>query len=66
MARLHPKLAKWICWLKFIKGGVQELVIAKDMFQQVQKMIEDNPLLHRATYSIGAFQTPTFLMLSSA
>ena len=44
---LHPKLKKWINGLEIIKGEVQELVIAKDMFQQVQKMIEDNPLLHR-------------------
>ena len=46
MPKLDPKLAKWIHWLEVIKGEVQELVIAKDMFQQVQKMIEDNPLLH--------------------
>ena len=45
--KLHPKLTKWICWLDVIKGEVRELVIAKDMFQQMQKMIEDNPLLHR-------------------
>src|SRR5687768_14439251 len=47
MPKLDPKLAKWIRWLEIIKGEVQELVIAKDMFKQVQKMIEDNPLLHR-------------------
>jgi hypothetical protein len=45
--KLDPKLTKWINWLEVIKGEVRELVIAKDMFQQVQKMIEDNPRLHR-------------------
>lgn len=47
MARLDPKLTKWIHWLKVIKGEVQELVVAKDIFHKVQKLIEDNPLLHQ-------------------
>lgn len=47
MAKLHPKLVNWLCWLKVIKGEVQELVIAKDTFQEVQKLIDDNPLLHQ-------------------
>lgn len=47
MARLHPKLAKWIHWLEVIKGEVQDLVVAKDIFQKVQKLIEENPLLHQ-------------------
>ena len=46
---LDPKLVKWIRHLKVIKGEVQELVIAKDTFQKVQKLIEDNPLLHQSS-----------------
>ena len=49
MASLHPKLSKWIRWLKIIKGEVQDLVIAKDTFQKVQKLIENNPLLHQSS-----------------
>lgn len=45
--KLHPKLTKWIRWLEVIKGEVRELVIAKDTFQRIQKLIEDNPALHQ-------------------
>lgn len=47
MAKLDKRLTKWICWLKVIKVEVQDLVIAKDTFLKVQKLIEGNPLLHQ-------------------
>ena len=47
MTELDPMLSKWIGWLAVIKGEVRELVIAKDTFQKVQRLIENNPALHR-------------------
>lgn len=47
MAKLDPKLTKWIKWLEVIKAEVQELVVAKDTFLKVQTLIKDNPLLHQ-------------------
>lgn len=35
MTKEDPKLSKLDGWLKVIKGEVQELVMAKDMFQEV-------------------------------
>lgn len=39
------RLKKWLRWLDVIKGEVQELVVAKHTFHEVQKMIEANPKL---------------------
>jgi hypothetical protein len=47
MTKEDPKLSKLDGWLKVIKGEVQELVMAKDMFQEVEALITDDELLHR-------------------
>jgi hypothetical protein len=42
---MDPRLSKWLRWLAVIKIEVQELVVAKHTFHEVQKMIEANPKL---------------------
>ena len=44
MTKEDPKLSKLDGWLKVIKGEVQELVMAKDMFQEVEALIIDDEL----------------------
>lgn len=44
---MDPKLKKWLRWLEVIKCEVQDLVMAKYTFHEVQKLIKDNPLLHK-------------------
>lgn len=44
---MDPKLNKWLHWLDVIKADVQDLVIAKRTFQEVQQLIRNNPLLHQ-------------------
>jgi hypothetical protein len=39
---MDPKLKKWIRWLKSIEVEITQLVIAKDIFWSVQKLIENN------------------------
>jgi hypothetical protein len=48
MTELDPMLSKWIGWLAVIRGEVRELVIAKDTFQKIQRLIENNPALHQS------------------
>jgi len=43
MPRLDPKLDKWIRWLEIIQQEVQALVMAKDVFWSVQRLIKANP-----------------------
>ena len=43
---MDPRLAKWLRWFDVIKVEVQDLVIAKHMFNEVQSMIRSNPKLH--------------------
>lgn len=47
MTELDSTLSKWIGWLAVIRSGVRELVIAKDIFQRVQRLVENNAALHR-------------------
>lgn len=42
---MDPRLRKWLRWLDVVKIEVQELVIAKHTFHEVQKMIDANPKL---------------------
>ncbi|MCI0427012.1 MAG: hypothetical protein L0Z46_03225 [Nitrospiraceae bacterium] len=39
---MDPKLKKWIRWLKIIHDEIQQLVIAKDTFWEVQEIIKRN------------------------
>jgi hypothetical protein len=36
-----------MCWLDVIKDEVQDLVMTKRTFHDIQKLIEDNPQLHQ-------------------
>ncbi len=44
---MDPKLEKWLRWLDVVKLEVQDLVIAKRTFDEVQALIRDNPRLHQ-------------------
>lgn len=44
---MNPRLTKWLRWLEVLKNEIQDLVIAKHTFHEIQGMIRDNPLLHR-------------------
>jgi hypothetical protein len=39
---MDQKLAKWIRWMKVIHDEIQQLVIAKDIFWEVQEIIKNN------------------------
>ncbi len=47
MARRDPKLDKWLRWLHIIGLQVQDLVMAKYTFHEVQKMIAANPAIQK-------------------
>ena len=40
---MNQKLRKWLRWLQVIRDDVQQLVIHKDIFEHVRKIIEANP-----------------------
>lgn len=42
---MDTRLKKWLCWLDDIKTEIQDLVIAKYTFHEVQSMIAANPKL---------------------
>ncbi len=44
---MDTKLKKWLRWLEVIKDEVQDLVMAKRTFHEVQQLIRDNPALHQ-------------------
>jgi hypothetical protein len=44
---MDPKLEKWIRWFDVIKVEVQDLVVAKHTFNEVQGMIRANVKLHK-------------------
>jgi hypothetical protein len=44
---MDPKLTKWLRWLDVIKAEIQDLVIAKRTFHEVQQLIRDNSVLQQ-------------------
>ena len=44
---MDPKLEKWLKWLKVIHDGIQDIVVAKREFHEVQAIIKANPKLHK-------------------
>ena len=44
---MNKKLSKCLRWLEVIKNEVQDLVMTKRTFHEVQKFIKDNPQLHQ-------------------
>lgn len=44
---MDPKLKKWLRWFDIIKGEIQDLVVVKYTFNEVQGMIQKNPKLHK-------------------
>jgi hypothetical protein len=45
---MDKKLKKWLRWMDVIKREVQDLVMAKRTFHEVQQLIKDNPALHQS------------------
>jgi hypothetical protein len=45
---MDTKLKKWLRWMEIIKEEVQELVMAKRTFHEIQQLIQDNPALHQS------------------
>lgn len=44
---MDPKLKKWLQWMEVIKDEIQDLVVAKHTFHEVQDMIKANKRLHQ-------------------
>jgi hypothetical protein len=45
MPRIDPRLEKWLRWLGVVKLQVQDLVMTKHTFHEVQRMIQQNVAL---------------------
>lgn len=54
------RLQKWIRWLEIIKIEIQELVIAKHTFHEVQRMIRENSKL-QVSNSFYSYFTSTYV-----
>lgn len=46
-ATMDRKLKKWLEWLKVIHDEIQDIVMAKRDFSEVQNLIKSNPKLHQ-------------------
>jgi len=44
---MDPRLKKWIGWLKVLHDEIQQLVIAKDIFWEVQEIIKANKKIQK-------------------
>jgi len=44
---MDTQLKKWICWLKVVHDDVQQLLINRNIFWDVQEIIKNNPDLHK-------------------
>ena len=44
-AQMNPRLSKWLRWLDIIKLEIQDLVVSKYTFHEIQKMILENAKL---------------------
>lgn len=44
---MDKKLEKWIRWLEIIKSEIQDLVVAKYTFSEVQNIIQKNTEIHK-------------------
>lgn len=47
---MDPKLTKWIRWLKIIHDEIQQLILAKDTFWEVQEIIKSNKKIQIPSY----------------
>ena len=43
---MNPKLKKWLKWFEIIHSEIQKLVVAKHIFNEIQKIIRENEKLH--------------------
>ncbi len=60
MAKRDPRLDKWLRWLEIVKLQVQDLVMAKYTFHEVQKMIAGNPKIQKEN-SFYRYLTNTYV-----
>jgi hypothetical protein len=57
---MDPRLNKWLRWLEVLKGEIQELVVAKYTFHEIQGMIAANPKLQTGN-SFYRYITSTYV-----
>lgn len=57
---MDPRLEKWLRWLDVIKTEIQDLVVAKHTFREVQKMIAANTKLQTSN-SFYRYFTSTYV-----
>lgn len=44
---MDPKLTKWLRWLPVIRGEIEELVVARHVFNETQAIIAKNDELRK-------------------
>ena len=57
---MDPRLTKWLRWLDIIKVEIQDLVVAKYTFHEIQKMIAENPDIQKSN-SFYRYFTSTYV-----
>ncbi|MES2012944.1 MAG: hypothetical protein V4445_04270 [Pseudomonadota bacterium] len=64
---MKDKLTKWKNWLEIIKADIQDLVIAKREFHEVQRIINANPKIQKSNsfcgYLAGSYVSHTVIGL---
>lgn len=60
MPRLDARLEKWLRWLDVVKLQVQDLMLTKHTFHEVQRMIQQNPALQTSN-SFYKYLTITYV-----
>jgi len=57
---MDQKLTKWIRWLKVVRGDIEQLLIKRHIFWEVQEMIDSNSELHKPS-SFYSFLGDTYI-----
>ena len=57
---MNPRLSKWLSWLKVIQAEIQDLVVSKHTFHELQRMIAENPGI-QAENSFYRYVTNTYV-----
>lgn len=60
MPRIDPRLEKWLRWLEVVKLQVQDLVMTRYTFHEMQLMIQQNPALQTSN-SFYKYLTITYV-----
>lgn len=57
---MDARISKWLRWLDVIKAEIQDLVVSKYIFHEVQKMIAENPKI-QVNNSFYRYITSTYV-----